>query len=145
MIRTNGRMAALMANLPKAEALDGALAAILARGFVEEGGCLFFAESARRRDHAARSDFEDATGYECFVNRVDVDDYVAGSELVAQGVRFAEEVASSLGAKGPCTVIVSAGDATCSVRFHRTRSGESWLADDLEGYTHEAILAIHVP
>ena len=36
-------------------------------------------------------------------------------------------------------MIVSFSDESCTVRFHKIRESESWICDDLEQYSLEAV------
>ncbi len=93
------------------------------------------------RDHWA-----DRTGYECFVNHVHLES-VLGEDCdvslvgVKLGLALGEHLAVHLADAGPVTIIVSFDGASPVLRVHRTRPGERWLADDLEGYA-EGVLVI---
>jgi len=142
-MRSNKRMLEMLQSIEEPP-LDPRLGDLLAAGFVEHTGGTFLGSYKSRLDAASRDDFEDMTGFECFINHVHVDDYVtaSGRSLVAQGMRFAKTLADKLRGLGRYTVIISSDGDTCSVRFHRSRAGESWLADDLETYRDEGVAAI---
>lgn len=72
------------------------------------------------------------------------------AELTRLGLDFAFLLRGALldsRLPGPFAIIVSAHKSdlelnvgpTCTVRFHRIRAGQVWMADDLEGYKEEAI------
>ena len=126
--------------------LPAKLGELLSAGFIDQDGCVFFADLAKRAGSASRSDFPDLTGYECFVNRVHIDDYVEGADestLAALGVAFARRLSDLLSnGRGEFNVIVGSDELSCSVRFHRVRAGEAWLSDDLESYQDEAIAVL---
>ena len=126
--------------------LPAKLSDLLSAGFVDQDGCVFFAQFAKRTSGASRSDFPDLTGYECFVNHVHIDDYVEDADaqtLAAVGVAFARRLCELLSARtGDFNVIVGSDDLSWSVRFHRVRAGEAWLSDDLESYQDEAIAVL---
>lgn len=123
--------------------LPAKLSDLLSAGVVDQDGCVFLAQLAKRASSASRSDFPDLTGYECFVNHVHVDDYVDDANpqtLAAMGVVFARGLCELLSKRsGDFNVIVGSDDLSCSVRFHQVRAGEAWLNDDLESYQDEAI------
>ena len=96
----------------------------------------------------------DETGFECCVHEASVDAYFSHDivlhELARTGCDFAWIIRRELlrsNVQGPFRIIVSAQPPdvqlsvgpTCTVRFHRVRSGQVWLANDLEGYKLEAI------
>jgi len=122
------------------------LSDLLSGGFVDQDGCIFFAEFAKRTSGASRSDFPDLTGYECFVNHVHIDDYVEDADaatLAAAGVTFAQRLCKLLSARSDeFNIIVGSDELSCSVRFHRQRPGEAWLSEDLESYRDEAIAVV---
>jgi hypothetical protein len=142
-MKSNKRMLDMMRGIEE-PALDSKLGDLLAAGFVEQAGCTFLSALKGRINAASRDDFEDMTGFECFINQVHIDDYVtaSGLSLVAQGMTFAKTLADRLRTLGRYTVIISSDGHTCSVRFHRSRAGESWLADDLETYRDEGVLIL---
>ena len=126
--------------------LPAKLSDLLSAGFVDQDGCVFFAQFAKRTSGADHSDFPDLTGYECFVNHVHIDDYVEDADpqtLAAMGVAFARRLCELLSERsGDFNVIVGSDDLSCSVRFHRVRASEAWLGDDLESYQDEAIAVL---
>ncbi len=66
-MKTNTRMAQALALLPPESPLETPLATILKAGFVDNSDCTFFAAHVGRLANAQRSDFEDATAFECFI------------------------------------------------------------------------------
>jgi hypothetical protein len=92
--------------------------------------------------------FYDRTGYECFVNKIHVVDYIDESsekaqELLGQGLKYGFELGKRLAAEGTFLVVLSldhdSGDVI--VLFHKQREGEQWLSDNLEGYKTDDVLA----
>jgi hypothetical protein len=71
-----------------ASALSPDLLSILARGFVEEKGCVLLA-AVGRASVVARNAGEDDTGYECFINHLHI-------ESLAEAVEFARRLKSAL-------------------------------------------------
>lgn len=123
---------------PGPSELTADLEAALADGLTERQGCLVLASQS---SPAQPADFDDATGYEAFINHlhIDTDDGSAVSKAIHAAARVAEMVQSrmlqSRGDERPVRLIVSAEHRdAATVRFHRLRAGEEWLADDLESY-----------
>ena len=147
-MKTNQRMDAVLQSQHPID-LPAKLSDLLSAGFVDQGGCVFFAQFAKRTSGANRSDFPDLTGYECFVNHVHIDDYVEDADaqtLAALGVTFARRLCELLSARSDeFNIIVGSDELSCSVRFHRLRAGEAWLSDDLESYRDEAIAVLTTP
>ena len=91
----------------------------------------------------------DLTGWEAFVNKVHVEDYldpdVTGNQRLMQGINYAQAIAERLCAEGrPFTVVLGRdpeSDAV-TVRFFERHPGERpWIKDDLEGYLLNEIIA----
>jgi hypothetical protein len=154
MVRMNARMAALgppsIGGAGEME-LVPRLAAILADGFLELGDCLVLAHEEGSVEAARIESYPDATKFEAFINHLHLDDELelpAGDPLVLkQAGRYAAELAELLQGEYPdeaFVILIALGDS-CVVRFHKRRSGESWIADDLEGYEYEAVMVVDVP
>jgi len=162
-VRVNSRMLDLlggdpefyeMASLPMPPELE----AHLAGGFREVDGCIvpnsFDSPLIFSEDKPRIANQHDETSFECTIHEVSIDAYfscdVDFKELARTGCDFAWIVRRELlrsNMLGPFRIIVSTQPPdvqlhigpTCTVRFHRVRSGQVWLADDLEGYKLEAI------
>jgi hypothetical protein len=154
MVRMNARMTALgppsIGGHGDIE-LDPRLAAILADGFLELGDCVVLAHEEGSVEAARIESYPDATGFEAFINHLHLDDELelpATDPLVLeQAGRYVTELAELLESEYPderFAVIIAVGDS-CVVRFHKQRSGESWIADGLEGHGTEAVMVVHVP
>jgi hypothetical protein len=99
--------------------------------------------------HPTREEFPDATGYEALVNKVHLELPEGSSDVVriASGIAALDHLqraVESLADAGPVRLILAVSLAaeypSVTLRFHRRRAGEEWLALDLEGYEQEAIL-----
>lgn len=94
---------------------------------------------------------DDATGLECLLNKIHIDDYVNESTPIKEMVQIAicyalklKDALLSSALDGPFRIIIS-GDFpghSCSVRFHKLRPNQVWLADDIESYKIEALMVI---
>lgn len=146
MIRMNRRLSLFSGALESwsSVALHPSLKLIAKKGFIQRNGCFLLAAAADGRTNATASDFEDRTGYECFINHIHIDDYVKEAPA-AQAFCFVFAVLSRWRQQwrfGTLNSIVAFADRSSSVvRFHYKRPNESWLAQDLNGY-EEAILEL---
>ena len=129
-------------------ALVDCLRKVLEQGLLRKDSCLLLRSLASLVAANAASRFSDRTGYECFVNHIHLEDYLNGDQciLLAQALAFGRELARVITqdhVAEPVLYIVAANDGEINVRFHILRAGESWLADNLEGY-REAVAAFGV-
>jgi len=110
----------------------------------EIGESVFLADELALSTHVSPKDFEDRTGYECFVNHVHLP-CRSGKRSLLSTLNYLANLKRSLEEfcpHGVFLIIASFSDGECAVRFHRFRQNEKWLADDLEGYKLEKILEI---
>jgi len=155
MIAANQKMLQLMCGLVVAtadSALPAELQQILDAGIIEEDGCWFLAMLRNRNGNISINKAFDLTGLECLINKVyfDAEPNVAKA-LEKQGFLFANALKILLAPYGVFKIIIAVGQTdfektpnlpSCTIRFHKVRNGESWLADDLEGYPEEALLIL---
>jgi len=113
--------------------LSPELATVLVAGFMEKEGCVLLASEARN-SFAARDATQDETGYECFVNHLHV-------KNLEEALEFARRLNRALAErfKVDFVVIVSFDGREATVRFHKLRTGQMWLNENLEGYLEEGI------
>jgi hypothetical protein len=105
------------------------------------------------KQHVKITDFPDKTGFECFINHVQLP-FAGTNESLVSCLKYAETLRDSL---LPLTqdrhfeVIVSLSDDApsprfaCVVRFHQIRPGENSISENLDGYKSEAVLVFDVP
>jgi hypothetical protein len=123
---------------------------LVADGVTQVAGHLRWQASASDREAVDVTPFHDSTGFECAVTSLHVEDYLdpqpGGYVLAPIALACARSLASQLrqSVVDPCRIIVNVrpADGTSTLRFHKIRVGESWLADDLEGYRDEAVLVL---
>jgi hypothetical protein len=119
--------------------------------FVQRGGGLVLEPLVANA--TGREAFQDATGYEAFINKIHVDDLVdeAGIEehdrlriLLQQGVKAAMVLAERLKAEGSFRVLLSldADLPSITLRFFRRREGEHWAGEDPDAFRLEEVLMI---
>ena len=86
--------------------LSSELQSVLARGFVEEQGCVVLASEVHNAGHVRVSDLSDETGYECFLNHIHI-------ASLPRAMEFAQRLAYVLAGHSAdrFVVIVSSGMA----------------------------------
>jgi hypothetical protein len=107
------------------------------------GSVLLKSEYLRSR-HIAPEDYQDRTGYECFINHVHIPCKRGKKNLLSAlghlfGLRESREEQFP---ERAFVIIASFSRGECTVRFHQLRHNERWLGDDLEEYRLNAILEI---
>jgi hypothetical protein len=135
-MKANAEMKENIGALKFNKPLITSLKSIADAGFVEKDECYLFHSLARKLTNAKRANFQDCTGYECFVNSLHVEDYESDQPL-AQAILLVDEVFGVWRASNPTlrlVAIISADELTVVTRFHVRRSGEQWLSDDIESY-----------
>ncbi|WP_419208201.1 hypothetical protein ACN08N_25540 (plasmid) [Photobacterium leiognathi subsp. mandapamensis] len=144
MLTMNSEMSKSYKNLSLTNIeLDHSLEEIVESGFKGLDGCLFLGKCLETDTNASISDFPDKTGYECFINSVNIDDYVDEGYL-EQAVCFVRSVFSQwneVQESKKLVAILSMDEFGVKVKFHVCRVGEEWLSDELEGY-EESILVV---
>ncbi len=123
---------------------------IVKEGIVEEGGCILLRQNLSQYKNSKIKDFPDLTGYECFINKIHVDDYLNTSDpkvLLEYTLRLAQYFVKQLAKFNEKIQIVIGFQLddilTSSIRFHKVRNNEFWLNSNLESYK-EGILAWEV-
>jgi len=151
-MRVNKRMAALLAASQGAAIVDvpEKFRWLLAAGVREVDGCVFLRELFTADDASALPSFHDAVGFECSINKVHLEDFLdrgyarepAALALIA--LSSARLLATTLHRVSNATfrIIASVQGRHSTLRFHKVREGESWLAEDLDGYAEEAIFVL---
>ena len=97
---------------------------------------------------------EDETGTECFWSHFQLEDFLPettpSEELARTALDFVWPLRKAILAahlSGSFRMIaaiefpgLAKAKPSCVVRFHRLRSGQAWIAENLEAYKHEAIM-----
>jgi len=113
---------------------------------ISTSGCTVFQEEYERNSHVRLEDYQDRTGYECFINHLHrpySSDRSSLDRTLAFVVGLSKALASIDGLKRFLTILsIGEGEEDCTVRFHECRPGENWISGDLDSYTEEAILLI---
>ncbi|KKO47501.1 hypothetical protein VT06_16765 [Arsukibacterium sp. MJ3] len=113
------------------------------KGFLVEDGCYFLSKCFCVVTNATQDDFPDNTGYECFINSINVDDYVE-DKFLEYGLCLVSKVFSkwrSMCFEKELRAILSMDEFGLKIKFHVFRNGESWLDSELEGY-EEAVMLV---
>ena len=145
MIRMNGPFVDVLRTLRSGSkmAIDSKLAAIADSGIVAVDDVFFLHELAKAKTNAKKENFPDKTGYECFINHVHIEDYVADN-FAGHAWSFAARTLKKWTDEkfnGQFVAIISSDEESTTVRFHHKRPNESWLANDLDGF-EQAVLEI---
>ena len=123
---------------------------LIGGGFNEVQGCVFL-----RRffgyDTLMALPPDDPTGNECSVNSFHLEDYLEkgmareAPALAATAAKCTDWLAERLHkfSAAPFRIIVSIESRHCTIRFHKRRDGETWVADNIEGY-EEAIAIVDI-
>jgi hypothetical protein len=122
-------------------------------GIVEQDGCWLLASQLKAGTAGQRQHFPDRTGYEAFVNHIHVEDELDGAShpakvLLGQALALGHAMGVLAAAHGAFKIVVATSvDAPgdCNVRLFKARLGETWLRNDLEGYSHDGILVLETP
>lgn len=139
-MKLNDNMREMLANEYVESHLDESLDVIARSGFVAVEDCYILNFTIGKIGNFSRNDFPDATGFECFVNSIHVEDLVSNSPL-AQAVEFVRTIFNSWRESGVLTAIISADDLSVVTKIHLKRQGQSWLSDDVDDYM-DAILSV---
>jgi len=122
-------------------------------GVVEQNGCWLLASQLEAGTAGQRQHFPDRTGYEAFVNHIHIEDELDSASypaeaLLGQALALGHAMGALAAAHGAFKIVVATSvDAPgdCNVRLFKVRPGETWIRDDLEGYSHDGILVLETP
>ena len=126
---------------------------LVAPGIVEQDGCWLLASQLKAGTAGQRQHFPDRTGYEAFVNHIHIEDELdselcSAEVLLGQALALGHAMGGLAAAHGAFKIVVASNlDAPgdCNVRLFKARPGETWIRDDLEGYSHDGILVLETP
>jgi hypothetical protein len=144
-VKLNSRMSSLLKRSGISLPLDETLAAkpLTVPVFEYVHDSVLLKQEFHGSRHVKASDFPDRTGYESFINHVHLR-FDQTRESLVSCLRYAQALQTGLARLQPrrhFQIIVAVGEDDCAVRFHEVRSGESWVAENLEGYS-EAVLVL---
>ncbi|MVF14711.1 hypothetical protein FT643_21465 [Ketobacter sp. MCCC 1A13808] len=123
--------------------LDRELLKIGESGFSEKYGCVFIKACINIETNASVDDFPDKTGFECFINSINIDDYVEADYLI-QGVLLTRKIFSHWNKEKRdqnLLAVLSLDELGLKLKFHLQRTGEQLLSDELNDY-EESIMVV---
>lgn len=123
---------------------DPALNPLPIPALLEVGEFVLLKNNYEANKHVKPADHEDKTGFECFINHVHLPFDGTGASLkscLSYSIALQKGLAR-IAKNRSFMVITSVNADWCTVRFHQLRQGEAWIAEDLEGYTEEAVLLL---
>lgn len=126
--------------------LSPELNVIIHAGIIRDESAVLLSHLMKLAQSTGKNEFQDLTGFECFVNHFHLDEYPSYQDDVTRlkiALLLIDEITSLLNAKklsGEYNHIISMDDTSCTLRFHKIRVNESWLMDNLEDYKDDAIL-----
>lgn len=143
MILTNTKMKQHMLQESSArQSLHPALSGLLSKGWICVEGGYFLAHFFEIRKGTGRQHFPDATGHECFINALHVDDYIEEG-FFTQALALADALIVSWEAQGfghALKVSVGETDFGFHINAHAVRPGEVWIDEAQVENFEEAIL-----
>ena len=144
MIAMNERMRRELRSISLGEQkLAPELQGFLIAGFVEINGCFLIKSLKELCLTISEENFPDKTGFECFVNSVHVDDFVA-SDYLANAILFVDAAFQEWrngSLNSILQAIVCKDEFGALVKLHLCRIGESWVGRNLEGYEDAMFVA----
>lgn len=122
---------------------------------IELGDCIVLKNNLKMRK-VKISDFIDKTGYECFINKINLEDYVENNDqtpvffiiqcylIIMKITQLILGLQKSNLSKYNFIFSINQNDPNINLhsyvlRFHKIREGEVWLEDDINSY-NEALL-----
>jgi hypothetical protein len=145
-MKMNQRMSALLrqADIPVPFVDDPALRTLSLPAFSVVGESVLLKNQYEPNRHVSPADFPDKTGYESFINHVHRPFHGTAASLkscLSYAIALQKGL-TKVAENRRFQVIVSVDGRECTIRFHQLRQGETWIAEDLEGYAEEAILLL---
>ncbi|CAB3809172.1 hypothetical protein LMG28688_06932 [Paraburkholderia caffeinitolerans] len=135
LMKINGPMRNLLRSTQASRVLAPSLSEIVRDGFEVRDGCSVL-RALSKHANVPRARFTDCTGYECFVNSLHVEDYIAEMPF-EQALLFVGEILNQWRLEQPVSCLVAilvADELSVVAKFHVKRHGEQWLGDDIERY-----------
>jgi hypothetical protein len=123
--------------------LAESLKKLASEGFTQVDNFVFLKHYYKANTNVNAESFPDATGYECFINSIHIDDYVS-CDYLAQAVLFSRSLFQSfndLELKSSLVCVMSMDELGLNIKFYLARINESYLNNDLNGYD-EAVLIV---
>jgi hypothetical protein len=144
MTRMNRRMSQLLGRFNISLSTLASSSSAAKKEFITVGESLLLKKEFEQAKGVNANNFPDRTGFECFVNHVHLA-FDGTQQSLQSCLEYAMALRNQLAKIGKdrqFMVILTLSDDDCVVRFHELRKSERWLADDLETYREEAVLAL---
>lgn len=145
-MKMNQRMSALLrqAHIPVPFVDDPALNTLSIPALSEVGEFVLLKNNYEANRRVKPADHKDQTGFECSINHVHLpfDGTDASLKSCLSYAIALHKGLTRIAKSRSFQVIVAVEDRGCTVRFHRLRQGEAWIAEDLEGYADDAVLLL---
>jgi len=125
--------------------LNTSLLELLSEGFIIYKGCYFLKSLHKIQGHINEFDFTDATGYECFINSIHIDDYV-DNDVLEQALLFSDSLINEWNAQNNGLIlklILSETDFGFNLKFHLRREKEDWINEKDINKFEEALIVFN--
>lgn len=116
-------------------------------GVTLSNDALVFSANLKVQHDTPTDRFVDLTGYECFINEINVDGYLNNpsfKELLEVSIACVKHIENLLkDEEQKIKIICSVSNdefLTSTIRFHIVREKEEWLSDDINSYEEEGLL-----
>jgi hypothetical protein len=129
MLVLNNKMLSLLLKHKVDRRLNVKFKRILNKGFIKANGCHFLKELFDQQTFVTKTDFNDKTQYECFINSINIDDYTKSHPL-SQALLLMIETEkrwSAYNKSASITIILSKTDYGYNFKFHLKRSEAEWI------------------
>ena len=118
---------------------------IITDGFVNINECYFIKSLYNLQSHINELDFQDKTGYECFINSIHVDDYVE-KDFLLHSILLSDLILklwNDLKNNLILNVIISETDFGYNLKCHIKRVNEVWIdMQQIENFDDAIMLCI---
>ena len=144
MLKINKKMKSLIANSFHKTKINDKLALIVKEGFFERDGCFFLKSLYQSHyDQYCKKQFHDETGFESFVNSINVDNRYNNDSL-QMSLKFVEYIFDNMrifNSELKLLACISSSEEEIIIKFYVQRYGQSYLSDSLNDY-NTAILEV---
>lgn len=142
MVKINRKMQKIIDDIPALKLkIPNELYCLIKDGFIEIEKCYLISSQYKNNTNVSLKNFQDRTGYECFINSIHIDDFVMSNHLCNSlvFVNLLFEKWNLREEKNKIKAIIIADEMGVLVKIHTIRDGEFWIEENIEEY-EEAIL-----
>ena len=134
-------------HLGKEDAVVPTLAAMAEKLTIKDGVAALCPAASFPNEDSIKQSFMDWTGFESFANHVHIEDFSVGMDalqMLGQAIGFSKLIQGKTDPLGLALRFIVGLDKfedrnQCIFRFHVIRTSESWLADNLDGYSEPVL------